>query len=50
MDEGVKNGEERFAKAFEGVDKGLWHVFTEPKEVGEQVEKLVGTGGPGEGR
>jgi phosphatidate phosphatase APP1 len=44
MDEGVKNGEERFAKAFEGVDEAIWHLFTDPKEVGEQVEKLVGEG------
>jgi hypothetical protein len=44
MDEGAKNGEERFAKAFEGVEKGIWHTFTDPKEVGEEVEKLVGGG------
>jgi len=44
MDEGAKNGEERFAKAFEGVEKGIWHTFTDPKEVEEEVEKLVGGG------
>ncbi|KAM0715775.1 hypothetical protein Q7P37_008289 [Cladosporium fusiforme] len=33
MDEEAKNGEERFEKAFEGVERGIWHVFTEPSEV-----------------
>jgi len=26
------------------VEKGIWHTFTDPKEVGEEVEKLVGGG------
>lgn len=42
MDEEVKNGDERFEKAFEGVERGLWHVFTEPGEVAERVDELVG--------
>jgi hypothetical protein len=42
MDEEVKNGDERFEKAFEGVERGVWHVFTEPGEVAERVDELVG--------
>jgi phosphatidate phosphatase APP1 len=42
MDEGTKNGEARFEKAFEGVEKSIWHVFTDPNEVAEKVDALVG--------
>jgi phosphatidate phosphatase APP1 len=42
MDEEVKNGDERFERAFEGVERGIWHVFTEPGEVAERVDELVG--------
>jgi phosphatidate phosphatase APP1 len=42
MDEETKNGDARFEKAFEGVERGVWHVFTDPKEVAERVDKLVG--------
>jgi phosphatidate phosphatase APP1 len=47
MDEEAKNGDARFEKAFEGVEKSIWHVFTEPKEVEEGVARLVGGGGEG---
>jgi hypothetical protein len=42
MDEEVKNGDGRFEKAFEGLERGVWHVFTEPGEVAERVDELVG--------
>jgi len=42
MDEETKNGAKRFETAFEGVDKGLWHTFTDPKEVAVEIGKLVG--------
>jgi phosphatidate phosphatase APP1 len=42
MDEETKNGDARFGKAFEGVDKSICHVFTDPKEVAEKVDALVG--------
>lgn len=40
MDEETKNGDERFEKAFEGVDRNIWHVFTDPKEVAERISRL----------
>ncbi|KAL1583272.1 hypothetical protein WHR41_07847 [Cladosporium halotolerans] len=42
MDEEKKNGEARFERAFEGLERGLWHVFEDPREVGEAVGRLVG--------
>jgi hypothetical protein len=42
MDEEVKNADARFEKAFEGVERGVWHVFTDPKEVAEKVDQLIG--------
>lgn len=36
----TKNAEERFVKAFAGLDRGLWHVFEEPEELAERVEEL----------
>lgn len=42
MDEETKNGDARFEKAFEGVDKSICHVFADPKEVAEKVDALVG--------
>lgn len=42
MDEEAKNGDGRFEKAFEGVERGVWSVFEDPKEVAEGVERLVG--------
>ena len=36
-----RNKPERFEKAFEGVDKGLWYVFDEPGEVRERIDRLV---------
>ena len=40
MNDQVKNAEERFERAFEGLDRGLWHVFTEPGELTERVQDL----------
>lgn len=40
MDVKTKNSNERFEKAFEGLDRGLWHVFTDPGELAERVEAL----------
>ncbi|KAM0710312.1 hypothetical protein Q7P35_002674 [Cladosporium inversicolor] len=42
MDEETKNGDERFEKAFEGVERGVWHVFTDPGEVAERIDAIVG--------
>jgi phosphatidate phosphatase APP1 len=42
MDEEVKNADARFEKAFEGVERAVWTVFTDPKEVAERVDQLVG--------
>ncbi|GAB7353846.1 hypothetical protein MBLNU459_g4212t1 [Dothideomycetes sp. NU459] len=36
-----KNAPERFQKAFEGLDSGIWHVFDEPAEVQEKISQLV---------
>lgn len=38
-----KNKDERFAKAFEGVESHIWKVFTEPDELAEHVKHLAGT-------
>ncbi|KAF2481987.1 hypothetical protein BDY17DRAFT_253187 [Neohortaea acidophila] len=53
----AKNAPERFEKAFKGLDRGLWHVFTEPEELrarveelGRDAEALVGGGGVVVGR
>ncbi|KAK5130801.1 hypothetical protein LTR08_001634 [Meristemomyces frigidus] len=43
MDEVVKNAEERFERAFEGLERGLWHVYTDPAELAERVEALKGS-------
>ena len=40
MDESTKNSSERFEKAFKGLDRGLWHVFTNPRELSERVDEL----------
>jgi len=40
MDEREKNSAGRFEKAFEGLERRLWHVFTDPKELEERVEEL----------
>lgn len=42
MDEEAKNGDARFEKAFEGVERGVWCVFEDPREVAERVAALVG--------
>ncbi|KAF1825206.1 uncharacterized protein K489DRAFT_377756 [Dissoconium aciculare CBS 342.82] len=36
-----KNSDERFEKAFEGVERNIWKVFEAPDDVGRWVEKLV---------
>ena len=41
MDEKAKNSPERFEKAFKGLDRGLWHVFTDPSELAERVDELA---------
>jgi hypothetical protein len=38
-----KNKDERFTKAFEGVDPHVWKVFQEPDELAEHVKHLAGT-------
>jgi hypothetical protein len=40
MDEQEKNSHERFQKAFDGLDPGLWHVFTDAREVAARIEDL----------
>lgn len=40
MDEKAKNSNERFQKAFEGLDHNLWHVFDDPSELAERVNVL----------
>ncbi|EMD00033.1 hypothetical protein BAUCODRAFT_119594 [Baudoinia panamericana UAMH 10762] len=45
MDEEKKNASERFESAFTNLDKTLWHVFVEPSEVAEKIDKLVRTKG-----
>jgi len=42
MDE--KNQPERFTKAFEGVPDDVWHVFEQPAELYERVDRLVAAG------
>lgn len=41
MDEETKNSDERFEKAFNDVERNVWHVFTDPKEVAERVDALI---------
>lgn len=41
MDEKEKNSPERFKKAFEGLERGLWYVFDEPGEVAERIGEVV---------
>ena len=40
MDEKTKNSKERFEKAFKGLDKKMWHAFTDPSELLERMEDL----------
>ncbi|KXL46877.1 hypothetical protein M433DRAFT_65009, partial [Acidomyces richmondensis BFW] len=40
MNEREKNSAGRFEKAFEGLERRLWHVFTDPKELEERMEEL----------
>ncbi|KAL9067563.1 MAG: hypothetical protein Q9157_006767 [Trypethelium eluteriae] len=41
MDEAEKNADARFEKAFQGLSREMWHVFTDPKELVEMVDELV---------
>lgn len=41
MDEKGKNAPERFEKAFEGLERKLWFVFSEAAELRERVEELA---------
>lgn len=41
MDIKTKNAPERFEKAFKGLDRNLWHVFTDPNELRERVDELA---------
>ncbi|KAK7525849.1 uncharacterized protein IWZ02DRAFT_201276 [Phyllosticta citriasiana] len=36
-----KTAPERFEKAFEGIDRALWHVFDEPAELYQRLDALV---------
>ncbi|OJD30771.1 actin filament organization protein app1-like protein [Diplodia corticola] len=42
IDRTSKNTVERFERAFEGVERGVWTVFDRPEEVYGEVERLVG--------
>jgi phosphatidate phosphatase APP1 len=42
LNEDEKNSNERFEKAFEGLDRNLWHVFEDPKELVQKIDQLVG--------
>lgn len=44
MDEEQKNSNERFEKAFKGLERGLWHVFTDPRVIAQRVEELERSG------
>jgi phosphatidate phosphatase APP1 len=44
MDEEEKNKPERFTKAFKGVPDDVWHVFEQPDELYERVDRLVAAG------
>ncbi len=37
-----KNKPERFAKAFDGIDKQVWKVFVDPHELADHVKHVVG--------
>jgi len=39
--EDEKNSPERFQKAFEGLDKSIWYVFTDPREVARRIDEIV---------
>ncbi|WPH04192.1 phosphatidate phosphatase app1 [Acrodontium crateriforme] len=41
LNEKEKNSDERFERAFQGLDREMWHVFTDPAEVKERIEELV---------
>jgi len=40
LDATDKNTDARFEKAFSGVPKGVWSVFTDPRELYESVDGL----------
>lgn len=39
-----RNSDERFEKAFEGVDRRAWYIFDEPGEVYPRVEEVLRAG------
>ena len=36
-----RNSDERFEKAFEGLDRGLWHVYDDAGKLRERIDELV---------
>lgn len=40
MDVKNRNSDERFEKAFKGLDRSLWHVYTDAGELRERVDRL----------
>lgn len=43
VDESQKNSPERFEKAFKDLERGLWTVFSDPKELFQKVDALGAT-------
>jgi phosphatidate phosphatase APP1 len=43
MEEGDerRDGDQRFEKAFEGLERRIWHLFTEPGEVVGRIQEMV---------
>lgn len=41
LDATDKNTDARFEKAFKGVPRGVWRVFTDPTELYGRVDALV---------
>jgi phosphatidate phosphatase APP1 len=41
MNEWEKNSDERFQKAFKGLNRALWYVFDEPGELTERIGQVV---------
>ena len=40
LDEKNKNAPQRFEKAFQGLERRLWHVYTDPGELTERLDAL----------
>lgn len=41
FDEKEKNSPQRFEEAFKGLDRKLWHVYTDPGELAARVDELA---------